>query len=75
MFRALDSHIAPEELAAIGRAFERVCEELGIASDGCAAERERVARLILKLAAHGKSDAALLRAEAIQELKASHSSR
>ena len=27
MFRALDSHVAPEELAAIGRAFERACEE------------------------------------------------
>jgi hypothetical protein len=75
MFRALDSQVAPEELAAIGRAFEQVCKDLGIASDDHAAERERVARLILKLAAHGKSDAALLRAEATQELRASHSSR
>ena len=66
-FRALDGHLMPDELAVLGRAFDGVCEELGITHDN-SVERERVARLVLTLAKQDDYDAAALQAEAIDAI-------
>ena len=70
-FRGLDSHLTPEELAELGRAFDGICEELGIKRDGGAEpEREKIAKLILKLAGQGEIDAKAVRLKALAELGA-----
>ena len=68
-FRAIESHLAPDELKVLGQAFDGACEELGIArSRGTA--REYIAKLILRLARQGQSDAQALQAQAVGKLLA-----
>ena len=68
-FRAIESHLAPDELKVLGQAFDGACEELGIArSRGTA--RQYIAKLILRLARQGQSDAHALQAQAVGTLLA-----
>jgi hypothetical protein len=55
----------PEQLAAISRAFEEVCEDLGFTNEDA---RELVARTVVKLAESGARGSKTLRKMAIQEL-------
>ena len=63
------TNFAPDELKVLGQAFDGACEELGIArSRGTA--REYIAKLILRLARQGQSDAHALQAQAVGKLLA-----
>ena len=69
-FRALEGQLLPDQLAMLGRAFDGVCEEVGLSNDGDAELRTRVARLILVLAERGLCDPMTLKDAAVRELQA-----
>ena len=67
MLRALAEGLLPDELTVLGRAFDGVCAELRLdRQEGNAAQREYIAKLILKLA--GIMDEATLHTAAIADV-------